>query len=133
MGSKRVCIHTRDDLISFIEDSINRRGMLRAFTNGDVEVLGGFKSIPPRNLPGWIVEARHTVGYAKYHVAVTVETGGIHRIWNLVTGVPWDQWIGDNEAYQNNQLMTGDHPDRYKEYKDDAGTSPEEVEAEGQR
>jgi hypothetical protein len=124
-------LHTRDDLLSFIEDRVNRRGMVRALTNGDVEVLGGFSSIPPRNLPGWIVKA--DTGLRAYHLAVTVEQGGVHRVWNLVGGVPWESWVGDNEAFKNNRLTTGDHPDLYIERRNDARTTSEKGKEESAR
>jgi hypothetical protein len=128
--SQRVVIHTRDDLLNFLSSSVHRRSMHRALNEGNVEVLGGFSRIPPRDESGWCVRASSPDSYYWYEFGVTAGQGGIYRVWNLTPngGIPWKYYVGWQPAYQYNVLMTGDDPGYYLErmrHEQDATTEEE--------
>jgi hypothetical protein len=128
MRNRRVRLHTRDDLINYAGSAVFlRRHLVRAITEGTVEVLGGFTRVPPKGLPGWCLLAESpTTGYT-YKLGVTVEPGGVYRVWNLDKfDIPWPSWIGDAPTHKGNTLMTGDQPHKYEEFKRATTTSEEE-------
>lgn len=120
-------LHTREDLISFVVSGVShRRTLLRAITQGELEVLGGFKRVPPRGLPGWILLATSPITGQRYCLGVVTGKDGTHSVWNSAEDViDWCSWVGDSETCSNNELMRGDNPTRYGELKH-AATSAEE-------
>jgi hypothetical protein len=82
----------------------------RAFVTGRVEVLGGFDTIPPGTLAGWILAVTTKRG-ALWHVAVIADVHR-HTYWaRLQADVPWQLWLGsemvDSDTYS---IYAGDHP-----------------------
>lgn len=133
MRNQRVRLHTRDDLLDFVSTQVSRRAITRALAEGSVEVLGGFKRVPPTGLPGWCLRAKSPITDEWYELGVTVDQGGVHRVWNLKPngGIPWKDWVGWKAAYQGDPLMEGDNRNlciaRWKNER----TSSEEEEARG--
>lgn len=108
-------IHTRNDLIKFIEDNAPFTGVLRAALNHN-ENLGGFSNLSVNHGGGWIV--RLTSKFKKqWLIAVEPDktVASKYRIWVLFSGVPWKFWRGDKSK---NKLYHGDHPEKYKSLRD---------------
>lgn len=116
----RCLIRTRDDLIDYVKMrslACGRLHIARAIDEGSVEVLGGFKEIPPSYQekypfiarPGWIVRVNSVRG-TQWHVAVTVKEGSRDMYaFVMVHSVPWKHWVGGSTP-----LYKGDYPDRYE-------------------
>jgi hypothetical protein len=87
---------------------------------GEVEVLGGFCSIPPGTRPGWIVKA---TGLHKTEFLVAVIPDDIDHIYGVkvIDSVPWDLWMG-NLLDHSWAFMNGDHPVQYTRNRTDATT-----------
>jgi len=101
-------IETRTQLINFICENISQRAIVRACHNGIVQVLGGFKLIPPSRRPGWIVAITSVYGKV-WLVAVTSDDHNhVFRTW-LVEKIPWSYYVGriDREEYS---IYNGDDP-----------------------
>ncbi|KKN77448.1 hypothetical protein LCGC14_0360070 [marine sediment metagenome] len=104
-------IHTRNDLIKFIEDNAPFTGVLRAALNHN-ENLGGFSRLSINHGSGWIV--RLTSKFNRQWligVAPDKTLASKYRIWILFNSVPWKFWEGDKSE---NLLYRGDRPEEYK-------------------
>lgn len=97
-------IGTRDQLLDWLAGELkrlNRRSLIRAMEEGQVELLGGFNTNPP----GWAVRVVSPSG-GSWTVLVTPNArGGSVRI---LRAVPWHLWIGGGS-----RLYQGDNPIRY--------------------
>jgi hypothetical protein len=106
---------TRDDLIEYLITHSPRPAISRAINEGrPIELLGGFKHIPPSNMPGWVIMI--TTRFKKrFYVALRV-----HKIWKhqlfveMISTIPWRYWDGDKS---NNLLYRGDRPQLYERLK----------------
>lgn len=102
-------ITDRLDLIEMVSARAPSSACRRACLNGKVEVLGGFRVIPPSTLPGWMVLVT-TVHGKDYAVAVTADQAmHRYRVW-IADKVPWGEWLGFIGDYS---VRSGDHPTLY--------------------
>lgn len=110
-------IRTRNGLIKWLEENAPRRAIARAMQEGQVEVCGGFKQIPPSLSPGWIVKIISKFNKTWYVIIQKIRTANpdTYRIW-MRGGIPWKFWIGDQS---NNKLYQGDKPLEYKRLRDE--------------
>lgn len=108
-------IHTRDNLIEWLEDNAPYKGIRRALVYGTNENLGGFKNIPPGCVGGWIVRIRSKHN-REWIVAVGENIKGKYISYILIgTPIPWESWEGNKSS---NPLYRGDNPEAYKLLRD---------------
>jgi len=103
-------IRTRRDVVAYIGRYTARRHVRRAIEHGDVELLGGFRPIPPGNDPGWILRVT-SANKKRWHVAIVARGSTTDYVLRVLTRVPWENWIGDECGLD---LYRGDKPERYK-------------------
>ena len=104
-------IDTRTQLINFICENISQPTIVRAchHSEGRVQVLGGFKLVPPSFHPGWIVSITSVFGRT-WHVAVTSDDHRhIFKTW-VVQLIPWRYYIG--KVGQEYSIYNGDNPEQ---------------------
>jgi len=106
----------RTALIELVAAKSEIPAVRRACLLGTVEVLGGFREIPPSTSPGWILRIKTQRGVS--HLAVVRPT---ERDYHVVSAheVPWHLWVGGPpEKYRENpptlyDIYAGDHPLEY--------------------
>jgi hypothetical protein len=69
------------------------RGCRRAIEDGRVTVLGGFRTIPPYGLPGWVFRVRSRHGRT-WLLAILVDEVKHVYMGRLADEVPWIEWVG---------------------------------------
>jgi len=106
-------IHFRDkmDLVEYIEKRCARASIVRAISEGDVELYGGFRNIPPMHKNGWILRVTSVHDRTWYVVILSDKDNTM----TIISSVPWSGWIGDAHAGQS--LFEGDNPDDYEQRK----------------
>jgi len=105
-------IRTRNNLLEWLERNAPYPCIKRALLEGKVEVLGGFKQVPPSVRPGWIVKITSKFNRIWY-VAVKIQPQEKYKTY-VLEKVPWKFWIGDES---NNPLYQGDLSEKYKRLK----------------
>jgi len=101
-------------LVEFLSQCPLRRCVVRALTNGKVEVFGGFTRIPPGTSPGFIVKVESyphdgCSGQTWYVAAVL---SGMRQVSaRVIPEVPWETWAGKPGRQS---IYEGDHPDVYE-------------------
>lgn len=115
---KIIHFRTRDDVINWAERNLpaTYKSVHRAFREGSIEFLGGFRHIGTNGYPGWIIKIISRFK-SIYYIAV-VSCRNIRKPWCICfTGnIPWEYWDGDKS---NNPLYQGDNPEEYRRYKND--------------
>lgn len=107
-------IHTRNQLIEWIEHNVCDRVLISAVCDGTVEVLGGFKPLPTSVNAGWLVKVV-TKNRNIHLIAVAEDCKRLGRwYWFRAPYVEWVNWIGDTTT---DPLFTGDKPGVYAEFK----------------
>ncbi len=116
-------IRTRNDIMAFLEGDAPNPTIARAMQEGEAELLGVFRRIPPEHDMGWIVEVTSRHGTV-YHVAIKTHKFTYHYRCHMVSRVPWEWWMGDvsdgiigPESNQSKPLYAGDNPEIYEEMK----------------
>ncbi len=102
-------IETRTQLIEFICEHISQKAIARAchYSEGSVQVMGGFSRIPPSSRPGWIVSVT-SEHERTWLVAVTSDDHEhIFRAW-VVESIPWQHYVGKIESEYS--IYNGDNP-----------------------
>jgi len=100
-------IDTRTQLIKYIHNNAPRPAIKTACYRGSVEVLGGFRNIPPSTRSGWIVVITSEFGRVWY-VAVMEETGAGWKV-GVIKNIPWRNYIGvKNRGFPS--IHDGDNP-----------------------
>lgn len=112
-------IHTRTGMIELVRTAAPSRSCERAITEGRVTVLGGFSSIQPRNLPGWVCQIRSRHGRI-WHLAVYADD--VHHTFSVreIDTVPWIYWVGDTHVTKQWNPYAGDTPEDAKRERSDA-------------
>ena len=89
-------IETRTQLIEHIMDYAPVGGISRACHEGEVNVLGGFRVIPPGTRPGWIVVV--TSRFEQVWI-VAVQPNEDTRKFEVreIKRVPWESYVGIEE------------------------------------
>lgn len=101
-------IETRTELINFICENIRQSAIVRACHNGSVQILGGFKIVPPSKRPGWIAVITSAFGRV-WLVAVTSDDHRhVFKAW-VVESVPWQYYIGQTDRGEYS-IYDGDNP-----------------------
>ena len=107
---------SRTDMIEWLIENCPRPAIVRALQYNKVEFLGGFKPIPPSDLPGWIFKVKNK--------NVCILANDVKRKYEIriVKRVPWENWTGDfyGILLTGHDLNSGDKPIQYKELKDAA-------------
>ncbi len=93
----------------WLEKNCPRKSIVRALRDGTVEHLGGFSTIPPTSHPGWIV--RVTSVHDKEFIVAVIAYQDRYGI-RVLSGVPWLNWIGDQDR-KDSSLVSGDDPQGY--------------------
>jgi hypothetical protein len=104
-------IHTREQLIGWIEKHVDDPVLHEALLRGTVEVLGGFDPLPTSKYPGWMVQVISRFN-TKYLIAVACADFALH--WFRAPHIEWDKWNGFKS---DNPLFQGDRPKIYEELK----------------
>lgn len=105
----------RDDVIKFAMGHIPKsyRSIARSFEEGEVEFLGGFKC---RVILGWIIKTTSKFGNIYY---LFIHFNCFSRLQlTVLDKLEWQCWDGDKS---DNPLYQGDHPEKYRELKENAG------------
>jgi hypothetical protein len=107
-------------IIQWLSKQPLRRCVLRALENGKVELLGGFKSIPPGSDPGFIVLVnsypRNGCPGGRWVVAVVCRQN-TNVYARVIPNIPWDQWDG---KIDRKTIYDGDNPSAYAKERDRA-------------
>jgi hypothetical protein len=110
----------RSALIQIVERQAPVPAVARACLSGEVEVLGGFDTIPPGTLAGWIVTFTAAHGTV-FHVALIADIHKHEYRARLIETVPWQLWIGGQVAEEDEySIYAGDHPEVYQERREKA-------------
>ncbi len=109
-----MAIRNRNDLMEYLADHAPQPCIRRAVEAGGVENLGLFYIDPSHKLIAKVVSEHGKVWYVVFHHHVCVNRPKLY----VTNNVPWDKWRGDNPPAT--PLMLGDHPDRYKELRDES-------------
>lgn len=107
---------SRDHLIRHVAKCPLRPSICRAIDDpyGKVELLGGFKIVPPGDRPGFILAV--TSQYKRtWFVAAVIPKQGFKPVVRVIDEVPWGYWVGDEGA--KNPLYAGDNPNEYEKKK----------------
>jgi hypothetical protein len=110
----------RSALIAIVERQAPVLSVRRACLTGQVEVLGGFDTIPPGTLAGWIVTFTAAHGTI-FHVALIADVHKHEYRARLIETVPWQLWVGGQAADEDEySIYAGDHPEVYQERREKA-------------
>jgi len=80
---------SRTDMIEWLIANCPRPGIVRALQNNKVEFLGGFRPIPPSDLPGWIFKIKDK------NVCILANDKKHKYEIRIVKRVPWENWCGE--------------------------------------
>jgi hypothetical protein len=101
---------SRTDMIEWLIANCPRPAIVRALEMGKVEFLGGFNSIPPSNLPGWIFKTKTK------NVCILANDREHKYEIRIVKRIPWEDWAGDFcGLIIPGRIHNGDKPEEYKE------------------
>ncbi len=107
-------------MIDWLIENCPRKAIVRALECGKIEFLGGFRPIPPSDLPGWILMI--TSVYDKTWNVAVLANSVLHRYEiRIIQNIPWGNWVGTDDFYNDRfriPLFSGDHPGKYKEKRD---------------
>ena len=73
-------IHTRNQLIDWIEHNVDDRVIVNAMLDGVVEVLGGFSPLPTSANAGWLVKVV-TRNHVVHLIAVAEDRSQLGRLY----------------------------------------------------
>lgn len=104
-----VHFQTKNHLLMWLEKNCPRKSIVRALRDGTVEHLGGFSTIPPTSHPGWIIKV--TSAHGREYIVAVIAYQSRYGI-RVLSGVPWLNWIGDQDR-SDSSLITGDDPQAY--------------------
>ena len=112
---------SKNNIIDWLIQNCPRKAVVRALIDGDVEFLGGFRSIPPSILPGWILRVTSIYGKKWNIVVLANDVKHCYEI-RIIKSIPWKNWIGlkinirgDNILLD--ELFCGDNPEKYEELR----------------
>ena len=101
---------SKNDMLEWLIANCPRPAIVRTLKADKVEFLGGFKSIPPSNLPGWIFKVKE-----KNVVILANDAKQKYEI-RIAKHVPWKSWAGDFcGLIIPGRIHNGDNPEKYKE------------------
>lgn len=105
---------TRKDVIDWAEENLPsaHRSIARAFRQGSVEFLGGFRHIVGSK-PGWIIKLKSKFKKIYY---IAIVCNGLDYGIHILNKVSWQYWDGDR---LNNSFFQGDNPSKYRRLKND--------------
>jgi len=107
---------TRNDMINWLVANCPRKAIVHALDKGKVEFLGGFTSIPPSNLPGWIFKV---TSKQVQNVCILANDKDHKYEIRIIKRIPWKNWDGVWHGIgMKHSLNSGDHPLAYKELFD---------------
>lgn len=104
-------IRTREHLLAYAATGCPSKAAERALAGRNVTVLGGFSSVPPSWLPGWVCKIESGRG-STWYVAVVVNRDGNGYAAFPIDKVPWDVYVGTKDM----PLHRGDDP-KYAEFR----------------
>ena len=111
-------LHTRTQLMNWLEENAPTASIRRAVGEGSVEFLGWFEKIPGSIHPGWIVKVISTITGIVWNVVVrSIRHTTDYCAWVFDTCVPWQHYNSGNSA---NPFMQGDNPGQYLELRNEA-------------
>ncbi|KKN54254.1 hypothetical protein LCGC14_0594360 [marine sediment metagenome] len=115
-----VHLRTRNDLFKIAEEKPPTPAIGEALSSGSVELLGGFKRIPPSIHSGWIMIVTSKRGTV-WNVALTLwEHPDRVAVW-IVKRIPWERWLGNVDREPG--IHDGDNPRKYEELSARAKTA----------
>lgn len=103
-------IISRTHLIELAARMAPSRACISAIQEGRISVLGGFKTIPPFGLPGWICRVLSRHGRT-WLIAVMVDEVHHTYVVKRIDAVPWTEWAGRTDRSTWN-AYDGDDPKR---------------------
>jgi hypothetical protein len=106
------------DMIRWLRKQPLRRAVLRALDQGTVELLGGFRRIPPGSSPGFILKVVSKHGTI-YTVAIKPRNRSEWYAYCMIEPIPWTDWDG-REGRTPPTLYEGDYPDVYAQNREAA-------------
>lgn len=109
-------IRNRRQLIDWLIENAPARYLQRAVSEGQVEFLGWFESIPGSLLPGWITRVTSPITGRSWNVVVrkSVTLPNKFVTWVAVE-IRWSQW---NTRNSENPFIRGDRHEIYKRLRD---------------
>ncbi len=114
-------LHTRTQLMNWLEENAPTASIRRAVGEGSVEFLGWFEKIPGSIHPGWIVKVISTITGIVWNVvtrSAPFNDQGFHA-WMLIEDIPWAFW---NPTDSVNPFLWGDNPEIYRQNRENAQT-----------
>lgn len=97
-------LHTRQQLITWLEHNITDPILSDALEWGRIINLGGFDPLPTSKNPGWIMKLVSRYGRT-FYLAVAVDKKSWELYWFRLKEVDWTNWVGENAT---NKLYRGD-------------------------
>ena len=116
-------LRTRNEIMEWLEKHPPNPTVARALQDGETELLGVFRHIPPHGSMGWIVNVTTRHG-ATWHIAITPDRFGADFYCHDTSRVCWQHWMGDVEhgelpaVTSGRPLYAGDNPEKYRRLKD---------------
>ncbi len=114
---KMLHIRNRNDLFKILEERSPSPAINAALDTGGIELLGGFKRVPPSDNPAWIVvitSRRKTV----WNVVLTIHEHSARVSTWIVQRIPWEHWVGKTD--RDPGIYDGDNPIEYEKRKQKA-------------
>ncbi|KKN71268.1 hypothetical protein LCGC14_0423110 [marine sediment metagenome] len=110
-------LHTRTQLMNWLEENAPTASIRRAVGQGSVEFLGWFSTLPGSNFSGWVIIVRSTITTLVWHVVVRLSplTNVSYCVWVLDEDPPWQHYNSGNSA---NPFMQGDNPEQYRQNRE---------------
>lgn len=107
-------IHTRNQLVDWIERNVDDRVIANAMQDGEVWLVGAFAPLPTSCNSGWLVKVT-TRFHTTHLIAVTESRSRLGRFyWFRAPYVEWANYIGDVSA---DPLFAGDKPNDCAKFK----------------
>lgn len=102
-------IESRTDLVTYIEQRINRSVIKAAIHEGSIFVAGAFRQVPPKIKPGWIVIITSRFGRT-WNIAVTPnDNQRTFDVWEI-SKIPWEFHYRVKNFAKTGDIYDGDNP-----------------------
>lgn len=102
-------INTRTALVEEIYGRLTSASCKQSLREGRVRVFGGFSSIPPSGLPGWICQIRSRHGRTWLLALLVDENSHSYKLARLGS-IPWKNWVGKKDG---KGVYDGDNPQEH--------------------
>ena len=111
-------LHTRTQLIKWLEENAPTASIRRAVGEGSVEFLGWFRVLQGSMDSGQVTKVISTITDIVWYVVVKKWRGqpGRYHAWILDGDPPWAFW---NQIDSVNPFMQGDNPEIYRQNRED--------------